>query len=147
MEDVVVNSRIVYVNKSLQEQRFFKMAASLALPGAIVAGFEVAGNAMDYMFRCNERPDVVILDMNIGDLSGKAFITLMKNSRPLEFIPLIGVGSYGMEQEILRYGADDFYCKPNVLGNLIELITKLKYKWLIDEQAILVGAEPNTFLN
>jgi len=121
---------ILTINNSVLDQLFINVALVEVFAKANIKAFVSASEAMDYLFKEEYLPDLVILDLNVGELSGKAFITLIKHSRNLDNIPLIILSNAGHEQELLRLGADDFYRKPSDLADVIELLRKIKSKWL-----------------
>ena len=72
----------------------------------------------DYMFNTQptlERPDLIVLDYNLPDLSGTDVARRLRQATPTTLIPVILVGERGdgsSEVEILQAGADDYVLKP-----------------------------------
>ena len=62
-----------------------------------------------------ERPDLIVLDYNLPDLSGTDVARRLRQATPTTLIPVILVGERGdgsSEVEILKAGADDYVLKP-----------------------------------
>jgi diguanylate cyclase (GGDEF)-like protein/PAS domain S-box-containing protein len=62
-----------------------------------------------------ERPDLIVLDFNLPDLSGSDIARRLRQSTPTTLIPIILVGERGdgsSEIESLNAGADDYVIKP-----------------------------------
>ena len=62
-----------------------------------------------------ERPDLVVLDYNLPDLSGADVAKRLRQATPTTLIPIILIGERGdgsSEVETLKAGADDYVLKP-----------------------------------
>jgi type IV pilus assembly protein PilB len=60
-----------------------------------------------------ERPDLILLDLNLPDLSGTEVTKRLRNSAATSLIPVIMItGEAGTELESLRSGVDDHVSKP-----------------------------------
>lgn len=62
-----------------------------------------------------ERPDLIVLDYNLPDLSGTDVARRLRQATPTTLIPIILVGERGdgsSEVETLKAGADDYVLKP-----------------------------------
>jgi diguanylate cyclase (GGDEF)-like protein/PAS domain S-box-containing protein len=62
-----------------------------------------------------ERPDLIVLDFNLPDLSGTDIAKRLRQATPTTLIPIILVGERGdgsSEVESLTAGADDYVVKP-----------------------------------
>jgi PleD family two-component response regulator len=62
-----------------------------------------------------ERPDLIVLDFNLPDLSGSDIAKRLRQATPTTLIPVILVGERGdgsSEIESLNAGADDYVVKP-----------------------------------
>lgn len=69
------------------------------------------------------KPDVIILDIQMPDVSGVEVLTRLKESDPaIEIIVLTGNGSFDVGIECMQLGAFDYLMKPVDLDQLLETI-------------------------
>ena len=69
------------------------------------------------------KPDVIILDIQMPDVSGVEVLTRIKESDPaIEIIVLTGNGSFDVGIECMQLGAFDYLMKPVDLDQLLETI-------------------------
>jgi PAS domain S-box-containing protein len=72
-----------------------------------------------------ERPDLVLLDLQLPDLPGQEVLRLLKDDPQLASIPVIVTSSNAMGTEVqaaLAAGAADFLAKPLDLGVLLQAV-------------------------
>lgn len=63
----------------------------------------------------SERPDLILLDMQMPVMDGFEFLKIIRNNQALKDIKIIAVTSYAMvgdRERILGAGADDYIAKP-----------------------------------
>jgi CheY-like chemotaxis protein len=79
----------------------------------------------------SERPDLVLLDMNLPVLDGWAATRLLKGTRNTAFIPIIALTAHatdGDRDKALAAGCDDYDAKPfdfeQLLGKMQALLKK-----------------------
>ncbi len=118
-------SRILVVDDEPQIQRFLK-------PSLTAAGYEVieAVNGTEALkFVATQAPDLVILDLGLPDMDGKAVIASL---RAWSDIPIVILSARDRESEkiaALDLGADDYVEKPFGIGELTARIrTALRHR-------------------
>ena len=75
------------------------------------------------------RPDLVLLDINMPVMDGLKFLETMQEDKSLIQIPVIIISTEGKEVDImqgLRLGATAYIIKPFKEDDLIEIIEKIK---------------------
>ncbi len=73
------------------------------------------------------KPDLIIMDIQLPEISGLDITRLLKQSEDLRHIPVIAVTAFAMkgdEQKIREGGCEDYISKPISVGRFIEVITK-----------------------
>lgn len=109
---------ILIVDDELQIQRFLRHSL-----GASGYDLEVAGTAREALRVIAARPpDLVLLDLGLPDLDGKAIIGQMRQTSE---IPIIVLSAHDQEAEkiaALDLGANDFVAKPFGIGELLARI-------------------------
>ncbi len=95
---------------------FQKEAVTLLTAGTAAEGLEKV---------MVERPDVVILDINLPDQSGlEAFGRIRQMDRRIPVIFITGHGTTGTAIEAMRQGAYEYLLKPLELDPLVDLVTR-----------------------
>jgi DNA-binding response OmpR family regulator len=80
------------------------------------------GEDVDRLQQSN-RPNLILLDMLLGDIDGREIIQQMKGREETKYIPIILLSAHPTgETEAIVYGADDFLAKPFEMD---ELLTKV----------------------
>jgi two-component system response regulator MtrA len=88
-----------------------------------IEGFEVEtildqpGNLLENM--CKAKPDVVLLDVHLGELNGVDIIRQMRQVPELKSVKVIMSSGMHKEDECLAAGADDFLLKPYMPEELL----------------------------
>ena len=75
-----------------------------------------------------ERPDLVMLDIMLPDLSGFEVCRQIRRDPELYAVPVVFFSAMNSEEEIqhgLAQGADDYICKPFEMGNLLQRVERL----------------------
>jgi two-component system cell cycle response regulator DivK len=68
-----------------------------------------------YAMACEERPDLVIMDIQLHGISGIQVIKQIKEDPALSGIPVVAVSAFAMREEqsrIMRSGCDAYVSKP-----------------------------------
>jgi two-component system, cell cycle response regulator DivK len=84
-------------------------------------GFEALQIALDNTI------DVVLMDIQLFEISGLDVIKMFKNNNQLKDIPIIAVTAFAMkddEQHILEQGASAYLAKPISVVSLLENVRK-----------------------
>ena len=94
-------------------------------------GFDVVpvadGNAVLESAR-KAKPDLVIMDIQLGGVSGVDLIAELKGDKALEHVPVLAVTAYagkGDEERIREAGAEDYLAKPVSIGPFMAAVRKL----------------------
>lgn len=106
---------ILIVDDEPQIQRFLGHALGAAGYGTCHAG--TGAQALD--LAASQRPDLMILDLGLPDMNGKAVIEALRAQSDL---PVIVLSAHDQEMEkimALDLGADDFVAKPFGIGELL----------------------------
>lgn len=93
--------------------------------------------AVDYLYkRGNHKdtvtPDLILADLNMPRMGGKAFLDVVKNDDALKAIPVIILTSSQAPAEILecyKRHANCYILKPSGMDKLIEMLLQLESFW------------------
>ena len=89
-------------------------------------GFEVFSlSKADHVFDvvASFRPDLILLDVKLGDQDGRDICLKLKREAETNFIKVILYSAFPETSvEYSKYGADDFVMKPYELNHLVEKI-------------------------
>jgi two-component system cell cycle response regulator DivK len=73
------------------------------------------------------RPDLILLDIQLPDISGTEATRRLKADEQTRLIPIIAVTAFAMSGDragILLSGSDDYLAKPFKIADLLELVTR-----------------------
>ncbi|NDE89893.1 MAG: response regulator [Alphaproteobacteria bacterium] len=74
-----------------------------------------------------ERPDLILMDIQLPEISGFDIIRMMKDDSSLLSIPIIAITAFAMkgdEEKIRLSGCDDYLSKPISVGKFFETVQK-----------------------
>jgi CheY-like chemotaxis protein len=80
-----------------------------------------------------QRPDLILLDLNLPRLNGHAVLQRLKQNRELCTIPVVILTSSRLPSDILaayRHGANSYLPKPTSLDEAFDLVRTLEHYWL-----------------
>src|ERR1700685_3267160 len=98
------------------------LSSILKSEGFQIFGAESADKALGYV---DENIDVVLSDLNMGDVSGMDLLNLWKKRKPdTQFILLTGHNSVNTAVEAIKAGAFDYVTKPVNPDELVVLIKR-----------------------
>jgi two-component system, response regulator len=83
--------------------------------------------------RTEDRPGLILLDLNMHGMDGRKVLQLIKEDEKLKGIPVVIVTTSGNEQDILscyKLGANAYVRKPDSFEELVELAKQCKGFWL-----------------
>ena len=97
-------------------------------------------HALDYLFRRSQftdpktspRPDLILLDLNLPKLDGRAVLKEIKGSPELRRIPVVILSTSSQEEDILRsydLGVNSYITKPVRMEGFIKVIRDLERYW------------------
>lgn len=122
--------RIVLVDDDTDDRQMFGEILSEIDPGAVV---EFAENGLDMVALLNTKsddqlPEIIILDQNMPQMTGKESLIFLKTSSRYRDIPVIVYSTYQIRdfyQECLRLGAHDVVPKPDTIQGYRAMIQQL----------------------
>ena len=96
--------------------------------------------ALDYMYRrgayenpkSSPRPDLILLDLNMPKLDGRAVLKQIKSDPELRQIPVIVLSTSSQEEDILRsydLGVNSYITKPTHMDGFIKAIQEIESYW------------------
>src|SRR5690606_12982494 len=113
--DMSSNGRVLVVEDNESERK--ALSALLKQEGFTVFGAESADKALSYV---DENIDVVLSDLQMGDVSGIDLLNLWKKRRDeTQFILLTGHSSIDSAVEAIKAGAYDYITKPVMPDDLV----------------------------
>lgn len=77
-----------------------------------------------------DSPDLILMDMQLGDASGLDIINLLKQDPKNSSIPIIAITAFAMksdEERILRSGCDLYLAKPISIEVFFDAISKFEH--------------------
>ena len=89
--------------------------------------------ALEYLRACEERPDLILLDLNLPRMDGREFLTVAKADEVLRRIPVVVLTSSSAESDVDRLydlGANGYLIKPPDLARLFDLVGLMDEYWL-----------------
>ena len=112
--------RVLVVEDHEPERR--AISQILKSEGFTVFGSDSADKAMGYI---DENIDIVISDLNMGDVSGMDLLQLWKKRQPdTQFILVSGQATVHSAVEAMKNGAYDYLTKPIIADELVLLIRR-----------------------
>lgn len=115
---MIGQARVLLVDDEPQIQRFLRH--SLDASGYLL---DIAGSATEALrLFTARRPDIVILDLGLPDLDGKAVIGQIRQTSPVPIIVLTARDAEDEKIEALDLGANDYVVKPFAIGELLARI-------------------------
>ena len=96
--------------------------------------------ALDYLYRRNgysdaaaaPRPDLILLDLNMPKLDGRAVLKELREVEDLQPIPVVVMTTSDQEADILRsykLGCNSFITKPVEMDGFIATLRELGHYW------------------
>lgn len=75
----------------------------------------------------NEKPDLILMDIQLPEVSGLDVTKWLKADDDLKSIPVVAVTAFAMkgdEQKIREGGCEDYISKPISVTNFLEIVQK-----------------------
>ena len=96
--------------------------------------------ALDYLYRRGEfadpeispRPDLILLDLNMPKLDGRAVLARLKKDPEFRRIPVVVLTTSAQEEDILRsyeLGVNSYITKPVRMDGFVRAIQDLEHYW------------------
>lgn len=96
------------------------MALMMRLLGYELRGFKDVRSLAAYMSH-GDRPDILFLDINMPEVSGLDFLSVLRTRPEYSNLPILIISSEGQEQnveKVIRLGGDGFVFKPIIFEEL-----------------------------
>ncbi len=74
-----------------------------------------------------EKPDLILMDIQLPEISGYDLIRMIKEDSSLRPIPVIAITAFAMkgdEERIRQSGCDDYLSKPISVGKFFQTVQK-----------------------
>jgi len=74
-----------------------------------------------------KRPDLILMDLQLPDISGFDAVRQLKDDRETQAIPIVAVTAFAMvgdERKALTSGCDAYLAKPILLRDFLDLVEK-----------------------
>lgn len=117
------NLRILYVEDNFQNKRLVKKI--LCAKGYEV--LEAEDGLQGIALAARERPDLILMDINMPGIDGMEATSRLKSSPDLAHIPIIALTANAMRgdrERIMAAGCDDYLQKPVDNTKLVELVER-----------------------
>ncbi len=89
--------------------------------------------ALDLLRGAEQRPDLVLLDLNMPRVSGPEVLRALKGDAALRDVPVVvfTTSNEARDREACAVaGADDYVLKPGRFDQLVETVNRLGQRWL-----------------
>ena len=107
--------------------------------------------ALDYLYRRGEfadpasspRPDLILLDLNMPKLDGRAVLEQVKKDPGLCNIPVVVLTTSAQEEDILRsyhLGVNSYITKPVQMDGFMKAVADLEHYWF--DLVVLPNRDP-----
>jgi two-component system cell cycle response regulator DivK len=86
-----------------------------------------------------QRPDLIIMDIQLPDVSGLEVTKWLKDDETLKSIPVIAITAFAMagdEEKILEGGCDDYLVKPISISNFLQTVERLANPLVVEREAV-----------
>ena len=86
---------------------------------------ETQDGNLAYELACNEKPDLILMDIQLQGISGYDVVHRIKQDDSIRHIPIIAVTAFAMkddEERILASGCDAYIAKPISIASFMETI-------------------------
>ena len=100
---------------AVDDEPITRMLEKMLLQRAHFEVFEASNGRDAIEIATRERPDLLIVDLNMPDMDGYHAIRQIRSDRSLNSLPIIVVTAeegHGVERRVLELGADDYIVKP-----------------------------------
>lgn len=115
--------RILYIEDNYQNRRLVKRLLSKKGYEIMEAEDGLQGIAI----AAREKPDLILMDINLPGIDGMEATSRLKSSRDLAHIPIVAVTAQAMRgdrERIMAAGCDDYLQKPIDNDQLINTVRK-----------------------
>jgi two-component system cell cycle response regulator DivK len=85
------------------------------------------------------RPDLILIDIQLPDVSGLDVIKWLKDDESLKSIPVIAITAFatdGHEEKIRGGGCDAYIVKPISIPSFLQTVERLAKPLVVDREAV-----------
>lgn len=135
--DMSLNQVIYYiliVDDDKDDHFFLRKAINQVIPQAIVESLYDGMEALKFLGTCTALPNLIFLDLNMVLVSGIDTIKKIRNNENLEKVPIVVLTtskSVTEKEETLKWGANDFFTKPDHPKDLVPIVEAVMEKFLL----------------
>lgn len=118
---------VVLTRRAFQEARIANQLFVAMTGEEAIAMLNKEGDYAEF-----EVPDLILLDLNLPQMSGQGVLKIIKNDIKLKHIPIVILSSSSAEQDVLgsyNLYANGYVVKPVSLENFNAVIKKLEEFW------------------
>lgn len=118
---------ILYIDDDPEDQEVFKDAISIVSPHTTCYFARDGREGFRILNRIVNPPDYIFLDINMPEMSGKEFLSTVKNTHILRSTPVVMYSTSSNPTDIREYkqlGAVDFIVKPNSFTGVCEILKR-----------------------
>jgi two-component system response regulator len=121
------------VDDDPDDHEFISMAIKKVHPDANIKSFFDGVQLSTHWFSDSEKPDLILLDLNMRIVDGKTALQNILKDEVLKQVPVIILTTAsGIEtkEKYQKLGAKDFYTKPYSFQTMTQMIAEITEKWL-----------------
>jgi CheY-like chemotaxis protein len=125
--------RILLVEDSPGDIRLTLEAFNEANPSARIFVVKDGVEAMAFLTSASNRPDLILLDLNMPKMDGRQVLTAIKEDESLKSIPTIILTTSDADADIIKsyqLQANSYLCKPVDLSAFETLVESINDYWL-----------------
>ncbi|MBI5092030.1 MAG: response regulator [Candidatus Hydrogenedentes bacterium] len=131
---------ILLVDDDPEDQELTKRALRASKLRNVLMTVDDGEEALDYLYRrgayaaakSSPRPDLILLDLNMPKVDGRAVLSQIKSDPSLRRIPVVILTTSSQEEDILRsydLGVNSYVTKPVRMEGFIRAIQDLEHYW------------------
>jgi len=101
--------------------------------GANIKSFFDGVQLSTHWFSDAEKPNVILLDLNMRIIDGKVALQNIRKDPALKGVPVIIIttaSAFESKEKYQRLGANGFYSKPYNLTDMVKIISEITDNWL-----------------
>jgi chemotaxis family two-component system response regulator Rcp1 len=125
--------KILLVEDSPGDIRLTLEAFNEANPSARIFVVKDGVEAMAFLTSASNRPDLILLDLNMPKMDGRQVLAAIKEDESLKSIPTVILTTSDAEADIMRsykLQANSYLCKPVDLSAFESLVKNINDYWL-----------------
>ncbi len=119
----------------IEVMKLNRTISKLELPHTIVEANN-GEEALQFLQKKDELPDIILLDLNMPKLNGIEFLSILKNDDVLKYIPTIILTTSNNQQDLLecyKIGIAGYVLKPLKYEDYVTKVERLLAYWSINE--------------